>query len=187
MIYNWYFDIRLINFNILKKMNTFLLLVFLIGLALTSDCTEKQPKNADDCLSIYSPDNICCENRIVIDGEETRSCVEKDISYSGKNEFEETLLKGIRTKKYLTCAIKVEFCGGITADEVDECLEAKIPNGLCCFDKKQGVCFGYPFHFKSDSINCEKTKKKEEEVKQVVKQEEGGKKKKRKFFFGIIE
>lgn len=140
-------------------MKTFLLLAFVIGIVLNSDCIDMTPKKSDDCLSIYSPENICCEHRINVDGVEKRSCVEKEISYSGKNEYEETLIKGVKTKEYLTCSIKIDFCGSITADEANECLKTKIPNGLCCFDHKQGVCFSSPFHFKSEAIICEMTEK----------------------------
>lgn len=165
-------------------MRTLFLLSMMIGIALNSPCTDVTPTKSDDCLSIQSPDSICCMRSITVGNEpQVDTCEDRNITYSGKNEFEEQFFQGIRTKNLLNCNIKVELCGPISASKAKKCIQAKIPNGVCCFDKTQEVCFSYPYHFSSENIVCKIKEEEEAELIKLQKLEKKLKEKKKEFYW----
>ena len=49
----------------------------LVGLSLSSTCTDTKPEVNEDCLSVYMENNMCCYHEVTLGSKETKECVEK--------------------------------------------------------------------------------------------------------------
>lgn len=142
-------------------MKSFLILLTLVGLSLSSTCSDTKPESNEDCLSVYMKKSMCCYHESRTGENVTRECIERPVTDSGYGHTQTMRGNSGEESDTVSCRIPIDICHLMFVDSAEECdvFSKNVKGGQCCMDVKQGICFSQPFHSQNKQYACVEHKK----------------------------